>query len=473
MGVHAADAAAIPCARKDRPVRLRRGAELVAAVSERRATRGDRCRASSSNPTTASSSRAAARSSCRHRSRPTTWVSSARFARRSTRLTTKCSGCLRIVDSSGKVLEIWSQWDRLFQGTNGPHKIKISPYDPRASRVGRRRNEERHLRVLERRQAAPEDARRRGRHRRRRDPFRHSRRTSRFFRTAACSSPTVSPTRASSSSTRTASSSRRGAGKGTGDGQFNTVHGIDVDRNGHIYVVDRLNKRVQVFDANGKHLANWPNIRFPNHVQVTDPAPGDTSTNGEQVVWVADNRPTDVLKFDTKGNHLFSWNASGPVPGGFGELHQFSLDSNGNCLHRRQRPWPSAEARTEGECGSAALDRAVGQADPEVELRASFKIFRGSCRRRNTFTAGDRGYWRRGGRGGLIASERRGATGPAATVRVRSQRPARQRTLAISVRQQRSRPTPRDTVNPTRLVWWRSVPHARIPALAHSCITSL
>ena len=36
-------------------------------------------------------------------------------------------GCLRIVDSTGKVLEIWSQWDYLFQATNGPHKIKISP----------------------------------------------------------------------------------------------------------------------------------------------------------------------------------------------------------------------------------------------------------------------------------------------------------------------------------------------------------
>src|SRR3954454_7798367 len=26
-------------------------------------------------------------------------------------------GCLRVVDSTGKVLELWSQWDKLFAGT--------------------------------------------------------------------------------------------------------------------------------------------------------------------------------------------------------------------------------------------------------------------------------------------------------------------------------------------------------------------
>ena len=29
------------------------------------------------------------------------------------------------------------------------------------------------------------------------------------------------------------------------------------------------------FDPAGKHLQTWPNIRFPNHVQVTEPVPGE------------------------------------------------------------------------------------------------------------------------------------------------------------------------------------------------------
>jgi hypothetical protein len=143
------------------------------------------------------------------------------------------------------------------------------------------------------------------------------------------------------------------------DGQFNAAHGIDVDRNGRICVVDRLNKRVQVFDPNGTHLASWPNIRFPNHVQVTVPVPGDTSTNGGQVVWVADNQTTDVMKFDTNGRQLYSWHASGPQPGGFGELHQFSVDSKGNVytgdniLGRPQKLTPKANANPQHLIGQS------------------------------------------------------------------------------------------------------------------------
>lgn len=258
-------------------------------------------------------------------------------------------GCLRVVDSNGKVLEMWSQWDKLFQGTNGPHKIKISPYDPehRVWVVGETKSViyvfsndgSQLLKTLGVEGVAAEDE-------------------SHFGRPQDLAFlPDGSVLVADGlTNARVVKLDKNGkfltawGGHGSGDGQFNAVHGIDVDRNGRVYVVDRLNKRVQVFDATGKHLANWPNIRFPNHVQVTDPAPGDTSTGGEQIVWVADNQTTDVMKFDTKGNQLYSWHASGPVPGGFGELHQFSLDSKGNVytgdnvLGRPQKLTPKAGA---------------------------------------------------------------------------------------------------------------------------------
>ena len=35
-----------------------------------------------------------------------------------------------VVDGTGKVIEAWNQWDSLFEGSGGPHKVKISPYDP-------------------------------------------------------------------------------------------------------------------------------------------------------------------------------------------------------------------------------------------------------------------------------------------------------------------------------------------------------
>jgi len=42
--------------------------------------------------------------------------------------------------------------------------------------------------------------------------------------------------------------------KGTNPGQFNLPHAIAIDRNDNIYVGDRTNRRVQVFDTEGKFL---------------------------------------------------------------------------------------------------------------------------------------------------------------------------------------------------------------------------
>jgi streptogramin lyase len=44
---------------------------------------------------------------------------------------------------------------------------------------------------------------------------------------------------------------------GSGPGQFNTPHAIVIDRDDNIYVGDRGNARVQVFDTNGRFLRQW------------------------------------------------------------------------------------------------------------------------------------------------------------------------------------------------------------------------
>ena len=50
---------------------------------------------------------------------------------------------------------------------------------------------------------------------------------------------------------------------GTDPGQFNIVHNIVADDDGWIYVADRENHRVQVFDTNGKYEAQWNNLHRP------------------------------------------------------------------------------------------------------------------------------------------------------------------------------------------------------------------
>ena len=50
---------------------------------------------------------------------------------------------------------------------------------------------------------------------------------------------------------------------GTDPGQFNIVHNICTDKDGYVYVADRENHRVQVFDRNGKFETAWSNVHRP------------------------------------------------------------------------------------------------------------------------------------------------------------------------------------------------------------------
>jgi len=60
--------------------------------------------------------------------------------------------------------------------------------------------------------------------------------------------------------------------KGSAPGEFNTPHSIAIDRNDNVYVGDRGNRRVQVFDTREKLLRQWT-IDVP-------PPPGSRAVNG-------------------------------------------------------------------------------------------------------------------------------------------------------------------------------------------------
>jgi hypothetical protein len=50
---------------------------------------------------------------------------------------------------------------------------------------------------------------------------------------------------------------------GSDAGQFNVAHNIATDEEGWVYVADRENHRVQVFDGNGKYETQWNNMHRP------------------------------------------------------------------------------------------------------------------------------------------------------------------------------------------------------------------
>jgi hypothetical protein len=107
---------------------------------------------------------------------------------------------------------------------------------------------------------------------------------------------------------------------GKGNGQFNTVHSVDIDRNRRVYVSDRGNMRIQIFDENGKYLDQFGGLRQPQHVMVT--ADGNLAIIG--------GNNNKVVKYDLGGKMITSWGTQGTFPGGIWNPHQFSVDSDGN-----------------------------------------------------------------------------------------------------------------------------------------------
>jgi hypothetical protein len=108
-------------------------------------------------------------------------------------------------------------------------------------------------------------------------------------------------------------------------GYFNVVHGIASDPvTRRIYVVDRGNMRMQVFDENGKFIDQWP---FLNGIR--------SSVNfvyigADRAVWIFDDPTSKIVKYDLAGNYLYSWGALGDFPGGLFNIHGASVDQEGN-----------------------------------------------------------------------------------------------------------------------------------------------
>jgi sugar lactone lactonase YvrE len=114
---------------------------------------------------------------------------------------------------------------------------------------------------------------------------------------------------------------------GTGDGQFNTVHGLSVDSNQRIYVADRSNNRIQVFEEDGTWVATWPDIASPACVHVDE----------SDAVWVCGRTTNRLLKYDTQGHLLYYFGTYGRTSGGFDRgwggferPHGMDVDREGN-----------------------------------------------------------------------------------------------------------------------------------------------
>jgi len=133
----------------------------------------------------------------------------------------------------------------------------------------------------------------------------------------------------------------------TRPGYFNSVHGVVVDPVAkEVFVNDRNNRRIQVFDENGKFLRMWSVGNPPSDVHLI-------IMDGSRNIWAADRGTSKMVKWDREGNLQYTWGTWGDFPGGMWGVHGLSIDSEGNFYTaevdsgRAQKYKPRAGARSE------------------------------------------------------------------------------------------------------------------------------
>ena len=125
---------------------------------------------------------------------------------------------------------------------------------------------------------------------------------------------------------------------GTDPGQFNIVHNIATDADGWVYVADRENHRVQVFNGEGKYEAQWNNLHRPCALCRCGGAKNPTFVIGELGPGLDINRNVPNLGprlsiVDAKGHRIARLGGEagpGVAAGKFLAPHSIALDSRGD-----------------------------------------------------------------------------------------------------------------------------------------------
>jgi hypothetical protein len=124
---------------------------------------------------------------------------------------------------------------------------------------------------------------------------------------------------------------------GTRPGEFNLPHNICCDADGFVYVADRENHRVQIFDGEGRYQAQINNMHRPSGLAIT-PGPCPHCIVGELKAYQTVNRLTPNLGarvsiLDQQSrlvSRLDRGEGAGTADGQFVSPHAIALDSKGD-----------------------------------------------------------------------------------------------------------------------------------------------
>ena len=107
-------------------------------------------------------------------------------------------------------------------------------------------------------------------------------------------------------------------GKGKEPGKFEVAHGIALDAKGQLWVADRENQRIQIFDAGGKFIKELKYAGVPCSLNI-----------GRQYIFMVNGFAGQVLKLDLNGNVLAATGKAGKGVGEFGEAHFIAVSPKG------------------------------------------------------------------------------------------------------------------------------------------------
>lgn len=107
-------------------------------------------------------------------------------------------------------------------------------------------------------------------------------------------------------------------GRGKEPGKFEVAHGMAIDAKGLLWVTDRENQRIQVFDADGKFVKEVKYAGVPCGLDI-----------GDQYIYMVNGFAGQVLRLDLNGAVLAATGKAGKGTGEFGEAHFIAVSPKG------------------------------------------------------------------------------------------------------------------------------------------------
>ncbi len=121
--------------------------------------------------------------------------------------------------------------------------------------------------------------------------------------------------------------------KGTGPGQFDLPHSIVVDGD-LVYVGDRENARIQIFDRSGRFLREWK-LGHPFGLFVTP----------DHFIYMADAIASRILKIDQDGKIVGVLSGPEPSEGRHFDPHEIAVDKDNSIFTAEVMPWRAQKFR--------------------------------------------------------------------------------------------------------------------------------